>query len=102
MLIDDNSFDVNPRFKFDIQENFLLDPNGQQTMYIMAMTKILFVYMRLMNYHTHIVYINIVLINTLFISCCTMCITIGTLITTSYYIRTTRMKPQVCLVHNND
>ena len=41
--VDDNSFDVNPRLKFDIQENFLLDPNGQQTMYIMAMTKILFV-----------------------------------------------------------
>ena len=41
--VDDNSSDVNPRLKFDIQENFLLDPNGQQTMYIMAMTKILFV-----------------------------------------------------------
>ena len=40
--VDDKSFDVNPSFKFDIQ-NFLLDPNGQQTMYIMAMTKILFV-----------------------------------------------------------
>ena len=53
--VDDNSFDVNPRFKFDIQENFLLDRNGQQTMYNYGYDQDT-VCMRLMNYHTHCVH----------------------------------------------
>ena len=56
----DNSFDVNPKVKFPTRPKWTTDNvyygYDQDT-----------VCMRLMNYHTHIVYINIVLINTMYV-----------------------------------